>query len=143
LRDISPSSPWNAYLALYIGTSGSAGGGGGGAAARGGAGGGRVPLVAAGLAAAAGVGLGTIEGAAAAGVTELLPGRGRAAGLGLGVAAGLFCIMCQLHLKKLNGELTLGPPARKSLPSVIGLTTPGFLLAGGREVLFGGSPEAT
>lgn len=39
--------------------------------------------------------------------------------------------------------LTEGPPARRSLPFVMGLTTPGFLFAGGRETLFGGSPEGT
>lgn len=55
------------------------------------------------------------------------PGSGCAVGLGL--EAGLdFCD---------------GPPAFKSLPAVMGRTTPGFLFAGGREVLSGGSPEGT
>jgi len=34
-------------------------------------------------------------------------------------------------------------PARRSLPSLMGRTIPGFLLAGGRDKLLGGSPEAT
>jgi len=39
--------------------------------------------------------------------------------------------------------LTEGLPARRSLPSLMGRTIPGFLLAGGRDKLLGGSPEAT
>lgn len=41
-------------------------------------------------------------------------------------------------------QLTLdGPPARSNFPCVIGLTTPCFLLARGRDVLVGGSPDGT
>ena len=36
-----------------------------------------------------------------------------------------------------------GPPALRSLPAVIGRTIPAFLLAGGRDVLLGGSPDWT
>ena len=48
----------------------------------------------------------------------------------------------QIALRELR--LTLdGPPARSSFPCVIGLTTPCFLLARGRDVLVGGSPDGT
>lgn len=107
-------------MALYISTSGSAGRAGGG----GGGGGPRVLPPADGLGIAAG--LETGADAVAAGAAALWPGNGRTAGLGLAVDVGL-----------------LGPPARKSLPCVIGRTTPAFLLAGGRERLPGGSPEGT
>ena len=36
-----------------------------------------------------------------------------------------------------------GPPALSNFPCVIGRTTPGFLLAGGRDRLPRGSPDAT
>jgi hypothetical protein len=76
-RDISPSCPWNAYLALYCGTSGFAGGGGGGGGAAsflGGAGGARLEL-----AEAEDLTTGGIE----AGVEP--PGRAFTVGLGLDV----------------------------------------------------------
>ena len=36
-----------------------------------------------------------------------------------------------------------GPPFRRSLPCVIGLTTPSFFLGIGRDRLEGGSPDGT
>ncbi len=36
-----------------------------------------------------------------------------------------------------------GPPARNSLPWVMGRTRPGFFLGAGRETLLAGSPEHT
>lgn len=128
MSDISPSWPSNANLALYIGFSGS--GGGGGAAARGGGGGARGTVELAAetdtLVTGAGAGVELITGFCAANGVDW-PGRGRAVGFGRDAAAEGF----------------EGPPARRSFPCVIGRTTPGFLLAGGRETLLGGSPEGT
>lgn len=103
-----------------MGTSGSDGGGGGNTDCRlggaGGPGGWRTAL------AEAGAGVGR-----AAWDASDFPGRGWVVGLGLETAL----VACD------------GPPALRSFPAVIGRTTPGFLLAGGRDVLLGDSPEGT
>lgn len=119
LSDISiPSScPSNANLARYVGGSGCLGGGGGGALTRGGAGGGgfSFPTEAD----------GDITGGCRM-VDADAPGRG-CVGFGLDVACTFL----------------LGPPAFRSFPCVIGRMAPGFLFAGGRDRLPGGSPDGT
>lgn len=88
---ISPSWPSNAYLALYIGFSGS--GGGGGAAARGGGGGARVAVELAVETGALIAGVGVVAelttGFWTTGGADC-PGRGLAAGFGLDAAAGFY-----------------------------------------------------
>ena len=71
------------------------------------------------------------------------PGRGCAVCWGLGMFLGFCNRMSQWAVFR-ELPLTLdGPPARSSFPCVIGLTTPCFLLARGRDVLLGGSPDGT
>lgn len=71
--------------------------------------------------------------AGAGGVAATLP-VGNICACGLGLAAGTARV--------LTGAFP-GPPGLRSFPCVTGLTTPGFLRAGGRDTLLGGSPEPT
>lgn len=70
------------------------------------------------------------------------PGSGWATGLGL-EDVGFYKLSGTNNWTKGMNPTFEGPPALRSLPWVIGLTTPGFRLAGGRDTLSGGSPVAT
>lgn len=85
-KDISPSCPSNANLALYCSTSGSGsalGGGGGGG------GGGTAALVGAGVRCAV-LAEGTEDGGGLAATGADFPGKGCAAGFGRAAAPGFF-----------------------------------------------------
>ena len=122
-------------MALYCSTSGSSGGGGGGGATflLGGAGGAREAPPAEDVAAA---GL-------LAGVTVYFPGNGLATGLGLEALGFWEQDSVLWKIQKRQEHTSEGPPLRRSLPCVIGRTTPSFLFAGGRDRVPGGSPEGT